>query len=57
MQRFKITMLVNEIALLKDVKAFFGVGSIDEKRGAVDYIVRDKISLLKNILSSIPKRY
>ena len=47
MLRFKITMLVNEIALLKDVKAFFGVGSIDidEKRGAVDYIVRDKISL------------
>lgn len=47
MFRFKITMLVNEIALLKDVKAFFGVGSIDidEKRGAVDYIVRDKISL------------
>lgn len=35
----------------------FGVGSIDidEKRGAVDYIVRDKIlMLLKNILSSIP---
>lgn len=47
MLRFKITMLVNEIALLKDVKAFFGVGSIDidEKRGAVNYIVRDKISL------------
>nr|YP_010121880.1 LAGLIDADG endonuclease [Monilinia fructicola]QRF72256.1 LAGLIDADG endonuclease [Monilinia fructicola] len=47
MLRFKITMLVNEIALLEKVKAFFGVGSvdIDEKRGTVDYAVRDKTSL------------
>ena len=45
--RFKITMLVNEIALLKKVQVFFGVGFIinDEKRGTVDYTVRDKISL------------
>lgn len=47
MLRFKITMLVNEIELLKKVQAFFGVGSIyfDEKNGRVDYTVQDKISL------------
>ena len=45
--RFKITMLVNETALLKKVQAFFGVGiiNIDEKYGTIDYLVRDKISL------------
>jgi hypothetical protein len=45
--RFKITMLVNETALIKKVHAFFGVGSInsDEKYGTIDYLVRDKISL------------
>jgi hypothetical protein len=60
MLRFKITMLVNEIALLKDVKSFFGVGSIDidEKRGAVYYIVRDKISLnvIRNHFIKYPLR-
>lgn len=46
--RFKITMLVNETVLLKKVQAFFGVGSIyiDEKYGTIDYLVRDKISLI-----------
>lgn len=45
--RFKITMLVNEIGLLNKVQAFFGVGTvnIDDKRGTVDFIVRDKIGL------------
>lgn len=58
--RFKITMLVNEIALLKQVKAFLGVGSLelDEKRGTVDYVVRDKISLgvIKNHFIKYPLR-
>ena len=46
--RFKITMLVNETALLKKVQAFFVVGiiNIDEKYGTIDYLVRDKISLI-----------
>jgi hypothetical protein len=45
--RFKITMLVNETVLIKKVQAFYGVGSIyiDEKRGAIDYIVSDKAGL------------
>ena len=60
MLRFKITMLVNEVALLNKVQAFFGVGhiSINEKRGTVDYTVQDKISLgvIKNHFIQYPLR-
>lgn len=58
--RFKITMLVNETALLKKVQAFFERGSIniDDKYGTIDYLVRDKISLkvIKNHFIKYPLR-
>lgn len=44
---FKITMLINELELLKLVQSFFGVGTLDvyNNTGIVDYIVRGKNEL------------
>lgn len=45
--RFKITMLINELELLQQVRSFFGVGTLEvnNETGTVDYVVRDKIGL------------
>jgi len=48
--RFKITMLNNEIELLKMVKSFFGCGFIlHNKDGSMDFTIRD-INSIDNIL-------
>jgi hypothetical protein len=49
--RFKITMLRNELTLLKMVESFFGCGVLSEnKDGTVDFSIRDISSIRDKVL-------
>jgi hypothetical protein len=49
--RYKITMLNNELTLLKMVESFFGCGVLSEnKDGSVDFLIRDISSIRDKVL-------
>jgi len=57
--RFKITMLDNELTLLKQVQSYFGVGKIYiSDKGVVDYLVQDKegLKVIVNHFNKYPLR-
>lgn len=58
--RFKITMLINELELLKQVQSFFGVGVLDvnNNTGVVDYVVRgnNELNVIKEHFLKYPLR-
>jgi hypothetical protein len=49
--RYKITMLSNELTLLKMVESFFACGILSEnKNGSVDFLIRDISSIRDKVL-------
>jgi len=54
--RYKITMLRNELELLKMVKSFFGCGILlENKDGSVDFIIQDISSIRNKVITHFIK--